>query len=93
MTFEKVYGTSGHPTFESVITDLFADCLSNGFTIYATACTTNYFTVHIPYRFADGFANCFINCILGFEFDSKILPFGVFKFVQSLFIFVFQLVQ
>ena len=25
MTFEKVYGTSGHPTFESVITDLFAD--------------------------------------------------------------------
>ena len=24
MTFEKVYGTSGHPTFESVITDLFA---------------------------------------------------------------------
>ena len=25
MTLEKVYGTSGHPTFESVITDLFAD--------------------------------------------------------------------
>ena len=41
----------------------------------------------------DSGTNCFINCILGFEFDSKILPFGVFKFVQSLFIFVFQLVQ
>ena len=41
----------------------------------------------------DSGTNCFINCILGFEFDSKILPFSVFKFTQSLFIFVFQLVQ
>ena len=31
----------------------------------------------------------FLNCILGFEFDSKIIPFSIFKFVQSLFVFVF----
>jgi len=28
----------------------------------------------------DSGLNCLINCILGFEFDSKIAPFGVYKF-------------
>lgn len=31
----------------------------------------------------------FLNCVLGFEFDSKIIPFSIFKFLQSLFTFVF----
>ena len=41
----------------------------------------------------DSGLNCMIRCILGFEFDSKILPFSVFNFVQSLFIFIFQTVE
>ena len=41
----------------------------------------------------DSGINCFVNCILGFEFESKILPFSVFKFTQSLFTFVFFIVQ
>jgi hypothetical protein len=41
----------------------------------------------------DSGINCFINCILGFEFESKILPFSVFKFTQSLFTFVFFIVH
>ena len=36
--------------------------------------------------------NCWPNCILGFEFESKIAPFGVNKFLQSLLIFGFNLI-
>ena len=35
----------------------------------------------------DGGINCLINCILGFQFDSKTAPFSVNKFAQSLLIF------
>lgn len=38
----------------------------------------------------DSGINCLINCMLGFEFDDKTTPFGVFKFVQSLAIFGFS---
>ena len=31
--------------------------------------------------------------MLGFEFDSNIVPFSVFKFTQSLFIFVFDVLE
>ena len=37
----------------------------------------------------DAGVNCLMNCILGFEFESKSIPFSVFKFVQSLGIFIF----
>ena len=37
----------------------------------------------------DSGLNCLIRCVLGFEFESKILPFSVFNFSQSLLIFVF----
>ena len=33
------------------------------------------------------------NCVLGFEFDSKIIPFSILKFVQSLFTFVFLVAE
>ena len=35
----------------------------------------------------DGALNNILNCILGFEFDSKIVPFSVSKLIKSLFIF------
>lgn len=35
----------------------------------------------------DAAINTIINVILGFEFESKIIPFSVFKFLQSLFNF------
>ena len=40
----------------------------------------------------DAGLNCFINCVLGFEFESKLTPFAVYKFSQSFFIFAFTLV-
>ena len=36
----------------------------------------------------DGGLNCLINCVLGFQFDSKITPYSVNKFAQSLLIFM-----
>jgi fucose permease len=39
----------------------------------------------------DSAVNTMTNCILGFEFDSKIIPFSVYKFVQSIFVFIFYL--
>ena len=35
----------------------------------------------------------FLQCVLGFEFESKIIPFSVMKFTQSLFIFAFSLIH
>ena len=37
--------------------------------------------------------NCYISCILGFQFDSKTTPFSVFKTVQSLTVFVTLLAE
>jgi hypothetical protein len=34
----------------------------------------------------------FANCILAFEFESKVTPFSVFKFSQSLFTFAFLVI-
>ncbi len=33
------------------------------------------------------------NCILGFEFESKILPFAIYKFVQSFCTFIFLVIE
>ena len=41
----------------------------------------------------DSGVNTLIRSILGFEFDSQSTPFCVFNFVQSLFIFVVQIVN
>ncbi len=38
----------------------------------------------------DSALNTVMNSILGFEFESNIIPFSVFKFSQSLFIFIFN---
>ena len=43
--------------------------------------------------FMDSGLNTLIRCILGFEFDSKIIPFSVFNFIQSLLIFAAQLTE
>ena len=40
----------------------------------------------------DSGLNTIINCILGFEFESNITPFSIFKFVQSIAIFVTQII-
>ena len=37
----------------------------------------------------DSGVNCYLNALLGFQFESKTLPFSVYKCVQSLFAFVF----
>lgn len=39
--------------------------------------------------FQDSGTQTIIKCILGFQFSSKIIPFSVFNFVQSLAIFMF----
>ena len=41
----------------------------------------------------DGGMNCYISCVLGFQFDSKTTPFSVFKTVQSLTVFVTLLAE
>ena len=43
--------------------------------------------------FQDSGLNCLMNVTLANEFNSKILPFSVFKFVQSLCIFVFLIAE
>jgi MFS family permease len=59
----------------------------------------NFFTFLTSYSMCllfgiqDSGIQCFVNCILGFEFESKILPFSVYRFTQSLFTFVIFLVQ
>ena len=39
--------------------------------------------------FQDSGTQTIIKCILGFQYNSKIIPFSVFNFVQSLAIFMF----
>lgn len=41
----------------------------------------------------DGAVNVMLDCILGFQFDSKRTPFSVNKMVYSMFIFVFVFSQ
>lgn len=59
----------------------------------------NYFTFISSYSMCllwgvqDSGIQCFVNCILGFEFESKILPFSVYRFTQSIFTFFIYLVQ
>lgn len=43
--------------------------------------------------FQDGGMNCYISCLLGFQFESKTTPFSVFKTVQSLSVFITLLVE
>lgn len=40
----------------------------------------------------DAGINVLVRTHLGFEFDSKIIPFSVFGFVQGIFIFIFSLI-
>lgn len=41
----------------------------------------------------DGSMNCFLNGVLGFEFESKTTPFSVFKALQSFLVFIFICVE
>lgn len=41
----------------------------------------------------DSGLNAIIRSMLGFEFESKIVPFSVFNFLQALFIFAAQLIE
>eukprot|EP00347_Sterkiella_histriomuscorum_P004956 403358441 len=41
----------------------------------------------------DSGINNILNCTLGFEFDSKSIPFSVSNFVQPLFLFLFMIAQ
>ena len=43
--------------------------------------------------FQDAGLNCLMRSLLGFEFDDQSTPFSVFNFVQSLFVFVCQIIQ
>jgi len=46
------------------------------------ACFMNFFL-----GWQDAGVNCFVYCILGFQFDSKTIPFSAFRFLEPLFIF------
>lgn len=43
--------------------------------------------------FQDSGANCLIRSMMGTEFDSKLIPFSVFNFTQSLTVFAAQLIE
>jgi len=47
----------------------------------------------VSWGIMDSALNTIVNSVLGFEFDSNITPFSVFKFVQSFFVFVFQVME
>ena len=41
----------------------------------------------------DSGMNCLLSSLLGFQFESKTTPFSVYKFLQSLLIFVFTCIE
>ena len=45
------------------------------------------FIMAFVWGFMDSGLNAIIRSMLGFEFDDKVVPFAVFNFLQSLFIF------
>lgn len=51
------------------------------------------FFVTFFWGFQDSALNNYLNCILGFEFESNILPFSVNKFLSSIFIFALLLAE
>ena len=50
------------------------------------------FLMTFAWGLQDSSVNNFINCVLAFEFESKVTPFSVNKFSQSLFVFAFIIV-
>ena len=64
--------------------------------LFATIATYRFNALTFVMTFAWGLQDATIqnlmNCILASEFDSKITPFSVYKFSQSLFIFAFLVV-
>ena len=55
---------------------------------------TFYFSIimTLTWGVQDAGINCLLNSLLGFQFVSKTTPFAVFKFLQSLFIFIVAMV-
>lgn len=50
------------------------------------------FVMTFVWGFQDSSVSNFANCILAFEFDSKVAPFSVFNFSQALFTFSFLVI-
>lgn len=50
------------------------------------------FLMTFAWGLQDSSVNNFYNCVLAFEFESKVTPFSVSKFSQSLFTFAFIIV-
>jgi predicted MFS family arabinose efflux permease len=50
------------------------------------------FVMTFAWGFQDSSLSNFANCILAFEFDSKVAPFSVFNFSQALFTFAFLVI-
>ena len=71
--------------------------LAAGALYYILNSATSWSIIGFPMCFMwgimDAGINCLVNCILGFEFEDKTAPFGVFKFVQSFLNAVFFLVN
>lgn len=74
-----------------LMTELLLCLIAYGFLFYVNEANVVAATYVMAFTWGlqDSGLNCLVRCILGFEFDSKILPFSVFNFVQSLFIFIF----
>ena len=51
------------------------------------------FVMAFVWGFMDSGLNAIIRSMLGFEFESKIVPFSVFNFLQALFIMAAQLIE
>lgn len=41
--------------------------------------------------FMDNSTNCFQNIVCGFQFDSKIIPFGTMAFIENMTVFIITL--
>jgi hypothetical protein len=51
------------------------------------------FVMAFVWGLMDSGLNAIIRSMLGFEFESKITPFSVFNFIQSLLVFAAQLIE
>ena len=78
-------------TRKMIIFELLLCLVAYGFLMYVNEANVPAVTYVMAFTWGlqDSGLNCVIRCILSFEFDSKITPYSVFNFLQSLFIFVF----
>ena len=75
-------------TYSCLLLTLIGGAIALGFTVNYSFSMVFAVLMTFSWGVQDGAVNCLMNCILGFQFESKTTPFSVFKSVQSFLIFV-----